>query len=149
MQKRITKLGLPDHIGFVVRDSRSTIDFLTSTFGLGPWDTIDFIQGKEDLIVGAPFTLKIACAKLGPVAMELLEPVEGNSLWSKAIEKGREGIHHLAYTVHNWDEVVSDTKVQGGKMIVGGYYLGKRWCYFKMETGSMIIEFMESYGLSA
>ena len=107
MQERTTKLGLQDHIGVVIKDTRSSIDFFTSTFGLGLWEIRDFIQGKEDLIVGTPFTPKIACAKLGPVVMELLEPLEGNSLWSEAIEKGRDGVHHLAYTV--WHAPTKDT----------------------------------------
>ncbi len=148
MQEQITKLGLPDHIGVVVRDTHSSIDFFTSVFGLGPWEIRDFKQSKEDLIVGTPFTLTIACTKLGPVVMELLQPIEGKSLWSEAIENGRDGVHHLAYTVHNWDEVVSDMKAQGSKMVVGGHYQSKRWCYFKTEPVGMIIEFMESYGLS-
>ena len=148
----IVALPSPNHIGVVVKDVDKTSKFLSSMWGLGPWHTLDYKARKDDMIVGEPFRLKIAFAKLGSTVLELLQPVEGNSIWAQALETEGEGIHHIAFSVSNWDEMVSKLQDEGSKMlvcarVVGGTYDGKRWCYFDTKPGGIIVEFMDNYGL--
>jgi len=39
---------------------------------------------------------------------------------------------------------VAKLKQQGGKMVAGGVYEGKRWCYFDTKPGGILVEFGES-----
>jgi len=103
---RAVDLTSPRHIGVVVKDRDKTMEFLHSNWGIGPWYPADVSTDKEQMIVGEPFRLKVAHAKLlGSLLLELIQP-EGTSLWSEFLETHGEGLHHIAYNVSNWHEMV-------------------------------------------
>jgi len=112
-------LTSPSHIGVVVKDRDKTMEFLYSNCGIGPWYTAEASIEKEQMIVGQPFRLKIALAKLsGSLLLELLQPV-GRSLWSEFLETHGERLHHIAYDVSNWQEMVSKLEGCGARMMIG------------------------------
>ncbi|TET17023.1 MAG: VOC family protein [Dehalococcoidia bacterium] len=135
-----------DHLGVVVKDIDKTIEFLSSMWGLGPWQSLEYSPHKDEIIVGEPFKIKIACAKLGPVVLELIQPLEGRSLWSQFLETKGEGLQHVAFNLSNWDEMVSKLRERGSKMVAGGVFGGKRWCYFDTKPGGIIVDFMDNFG---
>jgi 4-hydroxyphenylpyruvate dioxygenase-like putative hemolysin len=120
-----------------------TIEFLSSIWGIGPWQFFEYSPSQEDLTVGKPFRQKVAQAKLGTAVLELIEQLEGGGPWPEFLESKGEGIHHIAFTVSNYDEIVTRLEERGGKMIAGGIYQGKRWCYFATEPGGIVVEFGE------
>ncbi len=85
------------HVCAVVKDADKTMQLLSSIWGVGPWKVFDFHVKKEELIIGkSDARIKLAGAKLGPIVLELIQPVEGKSIWSDFIEARGEGIHHIA-----------------------------------------------------
>lgn len=143
-----------DHIGVVVKNIDKTIEFLSSTWGLGPWQVVEAVEHYKDemkideLEVGEPFRLKLAFAKLGPTVVELLQPLDGKSVYSIFLETKGEGLHHIAFSVSNWDDVASELEEHGAKVIAGGFVEGKRWAYFNTKPGGIIVEPMENYAVS-
>ncbi len=133
-----------DHIGVVVEDIDKTMEFLSSIWGLGPWQTVEVSFGKDRLIVGEPFRQKLAWAKLGSTTLELIQQIEGGGPWPEFLKTSGEGVHHIAFKLSNYDEMVSKLQEQGGKMVAGGVYEGKRWCYFDTKPGGILVEFGES-----
>jgi methylmalonyl-CoA/ethylmalonyl-CoA epimerase len=75
-----------------------------------------WVSSCHDLLVGEPFTLKVAWARLGtgPLVVELLQPVEGRLAYAQFLETKGEGVHHIAFSVSNWGEMVSKFREQGG-----------------------------------
>jgi len=140
-------LPSPNHIGVVVKDVDETTKFLSSVGGLGPWQTFEYSPHKDNMIVGEPFTLKMAITKLGSTVLELLQPVEGNSIWAQALETKGEGIHHIAFSVSNWEEMVSKLQEQGSRMVAGSVFGDNRWCYFDTKPGGIIVELMDNFEL--
>lgn len=136
-----------DHIGFVFKDIGKIMELISSTLDIGPWHMLDFAQTENELIVGEPFKLKEAFIKVGGIVIELIQPVEGRSVWSYFVESGREGIHHLAFTVSNWENVVLRMREHGSRIMVGGLCQGKRWCYMEAERGDLVIELMDNFGM--
>jgi methylmalonyl-CoA/ethylmalonyl-CoA epimerase len=136
-------LPSPSHIGVVVRDMNKTIEFLSSIWGIGPWQFFEYSPSQEDLTVGKPFRQKVAQAKVGAAVLELIEQLEGGGPWPEFLESKGEGLHHIAFTVSNYDEMVTRLEERGAKMIAGGIYQGKRWCYFATEPGGIVVEFGE------
>ena len=132
------------HIGVVVKDIDKTAEFLSSILGIGPWDVEEYSPREDELMVGEPFKQKAAMAKLGPVELELLEQLEGGDVWLEFLKTSGEGVHHICFTVPNWEEMVSKLKEQGSRMVAGGIFHGKRWCYFDTEPGGIIVELDES-----
>ena len=141
----------PNHIGIVVEDAEKTSKFLSSMCGLGPWSAFKYSTKKDDMIVGEPFDLNIMSAKWGPTSVELLQPLSSGSAWANFLEANGEGLHHLAFTVANYDDMVSGFKQQGANMLVSGrspsQFNRRPWCYFDTKPGGLIIEFMDGYGL--
>lgn len=143
------KSALPNHICVAVKDIEKATEFLSSILaplGLGTWEIVESSPRKEEITVGEPFTIKLAVAKweaLGPVVLELIQPVAGRSIWAQFIETKGEGLHHIAYGVSNFDEEVSKLQEHGGTMIAGGIFQGRRWCYFDTEPGGTMFEVME------
>jgi len=137
-------LPAPNHISVVVEDIDKTMEFLSSTWGLGPWQTVEISLGKDELMVGGPFRQRVAQAKLGPITLELIQQLEGGGPWPEFLKTKGEGLHHIGFSISNWDEMVSKLKQQGAKMVAGGIYKGKRWCYFDTKPGGILVEFGES-----
>lgn len=47
------------HIGIVVKDIDKAIEWLSSTWGLGPWQVGDYSPQMDELMIGEPVSLKI------------------------------------------------------------------------------------------
>ena len=95
-----------DQVGFVVRDARATARAWEPFFG--PFQFIDFaVEGA--LYRGKPTDcrLLLALAQPGPIEIELIEVLEGRSIHSEALERGRTGPHHLRYPV---DDIAATTR---------------------------------------
>ena len=131
------------HIGVVVEDIDKTTKFLSSILDLGPWDIREYSPTKDELMIGELFGLKEAHANIRGTEVELIQPLAGNSIWSQFLETNGEGIHHISFTVSNWEESVSKFQERGGRMVAGATFDGKRWSYFATKPGGMIIELEE------
>ena len=133
----------PGHLGVVVKDLDKAKESLSRVLGLGPWQVIDYAPTKGELIIGEPFRLRLAVAGRAPLVLELVQPLEGKSIWSEFLERKGEGLHHIAFTIPNWDEMVQVMEQAGGSMAVGGTINGKRWCYFETSPGGLVVEYEE------
>jgi len=142
-----------DHIGIVVKDIDQTVKFLSSVLGLGPWqifETVEYYKDKmkvDELGVGEPFRLKLAFARLGTIVVELLQPLEGRSVYSQFLETKGEGLHHIAYNVSDFDAVASKLERHGCRIIAGGFAEGKRWAFFDAKSGGIILEPLDNFGV--
>lgn len=134
------------HIGIAVEDADKTLGFLSSIWRIGkPMDTTIYTPAKEDLFYGEPFTAKLVQIKFGAVNLELLQPIEGDSIWKKFIEEKGEGIHHVAFGVSNYDEICKRFDELGHKLLISAVFHGERWCYYQTSPGGMCIELREEY----
>lgn len=144
-----------DHIGVVVKDIDKTIEFLSSLLGLGPWRIFEDVEYHKDEMKrdelgvggGEPFRLKMAVAKLGTIVVELLQPLDGRSVYSQFLENKGEGLHHVCFNTSNWDDMVSRLEECGGRIIAGGFAEGRRWAFYETKPGGIIIEPLEGLGL--
>lgn len=139
----IVKLSAPSHVGIVVKDLKEASEHYTSMWGLGPWTFLDNNPTKAQMLVGEPFKLSVCMAQWGPVVVELLQPIEGKSVWSDFLDTRGEGLHHICHTVPNFEEVVAQMQARGAKMLAGSWYKTIRWCYFETSPGGLVQEFIE------
>ncbi len=103
------------HIGIVVRNMEKVMKNYTDIFGVGPWRTGE-AHGKDGVKNGkpmAPYTFKVASAMMGQVAIELLEPVEGDTVWQEYLDTHGEGVHHFCFAVENHAKEVKNWKEHG------------------------------------
>jgi methylmalonyl-CoA epimerase len=101
-------------VGVVVRNLDKAMEYYKETFGIGPFMVFDFVPEKH-LVRGKPLPVKlrIGVAQMGPVGLELIEPVEGDAPHKRFLEEKGEGLHHLGYYVDNYDQWMDYLEQQG------------------------------------
>jgi methylmalonyl-CoA/ethylmalonyl-CoA epimerase len=121
-----------------VKDATATVAFLSSI-----WDGIVVEKDEtyeplgSDLVVRPPFKVRLVEFTLGPLRIELLQPLDDHSVWAKFIAEKGEGIHHVAFDVSNYDDLSSTFQTQGRPMLASAGHKGERWCYFDTPGGAI------------
>jgi methylmalonyl-CoA/ethylmalonyl-CoA epimerase len=133
------------HVGVAVKDAEATVNLLSKTWRIGTPEAFDYYPTPDDMIAGEAFAVKLVFVNFGTHTYELLQPLDDKSIWSKFIEEHGEGIHHVAYGVSNYDQMVETMQAQGHKLLVAAVFNGCRWCYFEMQPGGIVIEYREEY----
>lgn len=147
MESRGEPIALPQklHIGVVVKDMDSTIQRLTSTFGIGPWDIKERRYPEAQVVVGkGPFSYRVAFADLGPIELELIEVLEGSTIHADFLNARGEGIHHIGFRVKDLENTVTTLEQQGIGVLQSAFREGSRYVYMDpTELGGIMFEFVE------
>ncbi len=96
-----------DHIGIVVNDINKAVEFLES-LGIGPFESGKGAGVVESIYYGevvSGMKWENRKAQMGPVRLELLQPVAGQSPWKDFLKAKGEGINHIAFYVNDLNEL--------------------------------------------
>ena len=110
------------HISIVVRNAERTQRFYES-IGIGPW--VDYPPMKEYVKINVPdekgfYNLKIRCAQVGPVQLQLIEPGDGESLYKEHLRKKGQGVFHMGFEVDDINDADSTIESMGLKALSRG-----------------------------
>jgi hypothetical protein len=92
--------------------------------------------------VGEPFKIKVAYANIGKAKLEIIQPLEGKSIFSEFLAAKGEGLFNINFHISNYDEMMSKLEEHQSKMILG-IIKAKRYGYFKTKPGGIVVEFAE------
>ena len=135
--------------GIVVKDLKKAIEYYSRVFRIGPFTSMVFTPEKH-WVKGKPFPVKlnIAVAQMGPVQMELIEPVgDGPHKWF--LDSNGEGLHHLGFIVDNYDAWMNYLKQQGTEVLMNAEtdipgFGHMRAAYMESnKTGGVLFELIE------
>jgi hypothetical protein len=138
-----------DQVGIVVRDLQAMVANLSQHFGMGPFRVMEWpIEGVDPQATyhGNPgnYRLLLAFATVGNTQLEIIQPLEGQNIYSDFLEEHGPGLHHIRITVPDFDEKVASMASSGIENIASGtgVHVGSKWAYF--DTGEklegMIVE---------
>ena len=96
-----------DHIGIAVRSLETSIPFYRDVLGMA-------FEGTEEV---AEQKVRVAFLAVGESRIELLEPTAEDSPVARFLEKGGEGIHHIAYQVEDLAAALAAMKAQGIRLV--------------------------------
>ncbi|MBS4173393.1 methylmalonyl-CoA epimerase [Bacillus sp. FJAT-49736] len=96
-----------DHIGIAVRSIEEVLPFYTETLSLK-------CLGLEEVVSE---NVRVAFIDAGNIRLELLEPMNETCAIAKFLETRGQGIHHIAFGVHNIEERIQELKENGIRMI--------------------------------
>jgi catechol 2,3-dioxygenase-like lactoylglutathione lyase family enzyme len=110
------------HISIVVRDAEKTQKFYESV-GIGPW--VDYPPMAEYVKIDVPdekgfYSLKIKCAQIGPVQLQLVEPGDGQSLYGDHLKNRGEGVYHIGFEVDDIRAADATVETMGLKVLSSG-----------------------------
>jgi len=132
-------------IGLVVRDLEKTAAFYHSAFGIGPFSMMPEVKFDGVILRGQPTNskVKLAFAESGPLQIELIQPLEGENIYTEFLRAGNEGLHHLGFEVDDFDSVLAKFKHQGIEPVFW-HHMG--WMAFAyMDTarvGGVVVELL-------
>lgn len=137
-------------IGVVVRDLDRTVKVLSEVFGFGPFRFITYPTDRADMKTtyrGQPgqFSHRIAFTEIGPIELEIVEPLTGNSTLTEFLEEHGEGIQHIRFNVDDVQQVVDYLAGYGIEPAMSGAGLrpGTTWMHLDTsETVGFVIEIM-------
>lgn len=113
-----------DQVCVVTRDLRRSMEQYRALLGLEPWRILSF--GPDTVRVlnyrGQPasYRMLVAFAQYGPLQYELIQPLEGPTIYHEFLEQRGEGIHHFGVWVPDLEEALSQARALGFQEIQGG-----------------------------
>ena len=146
-------LGRPlmiSQIAVVVNDLQRTMEQYTQLLGWGPWNVYrhepprlhDTVVRGEDV----EYTMLGAETHVGDMGFELLQPLEGPSIYKEWLERHGEGLHHVAVMLHDFDESTELKRKFGeiGAEVLMGGRIGETIEYFYLDTEPSLKIVLES-----
>jgi len=136
------KIGKINQIAIVVRDIPRTIENYWNILGIGPWVVFTFgppVMHKQTYYgKPCPHRFSIACAQVGSCELELLQPLEGDTIYADFLTEHGEGLHHIRYFVDTVGELDKHVRVLaelGFPSAMGGRF-GDDGSYHYVDTVS-------------
>ena len=135
----------------VVRDLEKSMEQYQNVLGIGSWEIIDadssqvtdmMYHGSE---VKRPFRFRAALSMVGPMQLELIQPIEGDLLYNDFLKEHGEGLHHLGHVrVQNLDESVQALEKAGFSCLQRGGFTGGGFAYMDtVKALGFILELLE------
>ena len=134
-----------DHIGVVVRNMDKAIEHFES-LGIGPFEELKESPIKERIRVGKSrvddIRLKVMVAPLGPVRLEVIQPLKGESVHQKFLDDKGEGLQHLCFHTDDLEGDHAKLTDMGYKMIHGARFEdgGGSYYYDTGRVGGITVE---------
>lgn len=123
-----SRFGVPvGQLALVVPDAEASIRAYWSQLGIGPWKIYTVGDGLTDVTYrGRPATFKIhyGLAMSGSLTMEIIEPLEGPSIWHEYLEERGPSLHHFNFYVDDFDAAAAEIADQGWVAVQTGNGFG-------------------------
>lgn len=132
-------------VAMVVSDLEASLEHYHRLHGWGPWRIYEYHEPRlrDVLVRGEPASLTWIGAEceVGPVWVELLEPLQGMSVFGEWLERHGEGVHHVGY----WAKTMEEAKrIHDAQSETGAEELLSAWIddvhFFYMDTRPVITE---------
>jgi methylmalonyl-CoA/ethylmalonyl-CoA epimerase len=137
-------------IAVVCNDLQKTMEQYTRLLGWGPWNVYRHEPPRLNHTErdGQPveYTMLGAETHVGEMGFELLQPLEGPSIYRDWLDTHGEGLHHVAVMLHDFEE--STTLKQkfaevGAKVLMGGR-IGETIEFYYLDTEPSLKIILES-----
>lgn len=138
-------------LGVVVANLEQSMEILTSVFGIGPFRVVNCPppeRANQQTYYGEPahFHTRQAFADLGSIELELIQPIDGKSIWSDFLEEKGPGLHHLRFNVPDHKALTAYLATQklGPTQEGAGIREGSYWVNYDTEKAvGFIIEVLQ------
>jgi methylmalonyl-CoA/ethylmalonyl-CoA epimerase len=146
-KKSAIKLPPVEQVGIVVKDLDKAMEFYCNTFGMGPFQVMD-VSLKGCIYRGRPTDcrMKLAMARSGPIEIELIQVLEGETPHTEFLREKGEGLHHLRFSVDDLNAVLAQWAGEGIEPVWQHSMpeVGISWAYLNTDAvGGVMVELIE------
>lgn len=136
------------HVGLSVKNIDEAVKYYESLGGKAaerPANVLDSANFKEFRSYNdtnpQPWKIKIKMAQIGPLMLELTEPVEGDNYNTTYLKAHGEGANHIAFQV---DDLAAEVKELEDKGVPAMYYAKGAYAYMDArKVGGVVIELFQ------
>jgi catechol 2,3-dioxygenase-like lactoylglutathione lyase family enzyme len=137
-------------IAVVVRDIDDALEKYHRALGWGPWNVYEHKPPSlhDTYVRGEPveYTMIGAEAHVGDIDVELLQPVDGPSIYKEWLDEHGEGLHHVAVmraTPEESAETMEHFAGLGAEVLMEGR-IGESIHFYYLDTGPLLKVIIES-----
>ena len=115
-------------IAFVVKDLDATVEAYWKNFGIGPWHFYTYgaplVKRMTRHGIPSDYKMRVALSYFGPMRIELIEQVNGDTVYADFIKKHGYGIQHLGVLVEDMESALAEANAAGFAMTMDGAGFG-------------------------
>jgi methylmalonyl-CoA/ethylmalonyl-CoA epimerase len=137
-------------VAIVVKDLEKTMERYTTLLGWGPWNVYRHEPPRlHDTTVRGErvdYTMLGAETHVGDVGFELLQPLEGPSIYKEWLEQHGEGLHHIAVMLKDPEEstLLKERFDASGAPVLMGGRIGETIEFYYLDTEPSLKIIIES-----
>lgn len=139
-------------VAIIVENLEEAVESYWRLFGIGGWHFYTYGTGlcQKMSYHGEPteYRMRVALAYLGPTRIELIQPLEGDTVYRDFVEEHGYGVHHFGVLVEDMEEALAQAEAAGLTMTMDGAGFGRdgdgHYAYLDTEdTLGVTIELIE------
>lgn len=143
-------------VAVVVKDLRKTMEAYHRILGWGPWSVYEhkppILHHQELHGKSANYSMLGAEVHCDPIDFEILQPLEGPSIYKEFLEEKGEGLHHVSVVspAEDVEKALADFKKNGVDVMMSGR-LGENIRFYYMNTEpllKMVAETVSGHAIS-
>jgi len=142
-------------VAVVVKDLKKTMESYHKVLGWGPWSVYEHKPPvlHQTMVRGKPtnYTMLGAEVHCNPIDFEILQPLEGPSIYKEFLEEHGEGLHHVSVVSPKEDVHVAlrDFQRQGIDVLMSGSLNDIEFYYMDTEPVlKMVAETVSGHAIS-
>ena len=126
-----------DQVGIVLDDLDKFLEMMEEFLGISGFEVVEYPSKGTDAEIlyhgqASGFKAKIAFKDLGNFQVEVIQPIEGPSIYQDFLDERGSGLHHIRFTSESFYEICDYLESQGIKQIASGrgVHGSSRWAYY-------------------
>ena len=130
----------PFQVGFLVPDLEASIRSYIDRFGVSGWQVYTYGPAILNRMIyrgkNTTYSSRIGLNYIGSTRIELIQPLEGQTIFAEFIEKHGYGQHHLGIYVDEIKAAITEAEAAGFEVIMegGGHGLDGDGFYAYLDT---------------
>ena len=124
-------------VSLVVPDLEAAMRTYVDDYGIGPWDVYEFnpgnVEGMHERGRPVQRSWRLALAKVGEVQWELVQPLDGKSVYAQFLAEHGPGVHHVGVAVRDYQGTIEELAERGHEVLLGGTYNGVTFSYLSTD----------------
>jgi len=130
-------------VSVVVPDLDEAMRTYVDDYGIGPWHVYDFnpgnVQGMHEAGKPVERSWRLALAQVGNVQWELVQPLDGDSVYARFLAEHGPGVHHIGVAVPDYEGTIAELTRRGHEVLLGGTYNGVTFAYLSTDRDLGIV----------
>jgi methylmalonyl-CoA/ethylmalonyl-CoA epimerase len=116
-------------VAIIVENLEDAVENYWKLFGIDDWQFYTYGKPlvKTMTYQGQPseYKMRVALSYLGPMRVELIEMVEGDTVYADFVKEHGYGVHHFGVLVEDMEDAIAEAEAAGLRMIMDGAGFGR------------------------